>query len=398
MGWHWVTHLAAHCQLYVITEKGFQQDIEKALPQLNLNFVPEFHYIDIGDKARELFWKQGSFSFYSHYKEWQKKACAVAEGLITTRKIDIIHQLNLIGFREPGYLWQLSHKVPYMWGPVGGYNQVPLNYIARFDIKNQMFYYAKHLINFMQVRFHPRVRKAFQNARKVLAESSTTKRILKKQYGIEAILMNETGADFNSFYSHPSFCNDNTLHVLWVGRMQGLKALPLALKVLKHVKNDVPIKMTVAGDGPDEVACKKMVEDYGLQNNVVFTGRIPNTEVKDLMKTQDLLFFTSLKEGTPHVILEALSNGLPVLCHDACGHGDIVESTCGIKIPMISFDQSVKQFAEKLRFLYKNQEKLLEFSKGAKESVLKHSWEHKAGEMVKIYSMVAPKKVAAVAN
>jgi len=393
MGWHWVTHLADHCQLYVITEKGFQEDIEKALPQLNLNFVPEFHYIDIGDKARKLFWKQGSYSFYSHYKQWQKQACQLARKLIAAKKVDIIHQLNLIGFREPGYLWTLSNQVPFIWGPVGGYNQVPLNYIAKFDFKNKLFYFAKHLINYMQVHFHSRVKKAFFSASRVLAESSTTKKILKRIYGIDAILMNETGADFKGFFSHPSFCNENKFHLLWVGRIQGLKALPLASRVLKELNGEIPIKITVAGDGPDEEACKEMVVNYGLSDVVFFKGRIPNTEVKNLMRTHDLLFFTSLKEGTPHVILEALSNGLPVLCHDACGHGDIVDGACGIKIPMLSFEKSVAMFAEKIRYLYHNQEKLLQFSNGARDSVLKHSWENKAEQMVNIYSATVGKEM-----
>lgn len=74
MGWHWVTALANHCQLYVITELGFKDDIEKKLPELNLKYQLKFYYVDIGDTGRILFWKQGSFKFYKYYKAWQKKS------------------------------------------------------------------------------------------------------------------------------------------------------------------------------------------------------------------------------------------------------------------------------------------------------------------------------------
>lgn len=385
MGWNWIIHLAQHCQLYVITEKEFQNDIESKIDTIDIKYKPEFYYIDIGEQARSLFWKQGSFSFYKFYKSWQQKAFLLANRLIAENEIDIIHQLNLIGFREPGYLWKLSSQKPFIWGPVGGFNQVPFNYILRLSLKNKIFYWGKNFLNFLQIKFKKRVKKAFLNSNMVLAESTSTKIKLKKNYTVSAILMNETGGDFTDFFAHSTFCANNKIHLLWVGRIQGLKALPIALYSLQKIKNKIPFEMTVVGDGPDETECKKLVHKLGLNNFVKFTGRINNTEVKKLMREHDLLFFTSLKEGTPHVVLEALSNGLPVLCHDACGHGDIVDESCGIKIPMKSFSKSVVNFSDKIEYLFNNQSELYRLSQGTKNCVLKHSWKSKAAAMVEFY-------------
>jgi glycosyltransferase involved in cell wall biosynthesis len=388
MGWNWVIYLSQYCQLHVITEKGFQEDIETEVRKLNLLYPPKFYYLDVGERGRHLFWKQGSFLFYNHYKKWQKAAYHQSKAIIKENKIQLIHQLNLIGFREPGYLWKWSDQIPVIWGPVGGFNQVPLNYIFQFDVKNKIFYLGKNLLHHCQLYFHSRVRKAFKKVDLILAESSSTKNTIEKVYHMDSILMNETGADFEDFYEHTSFCGDNSLNLLWVGKIQGLKALPIALRTLRLLQDKIPVKMTIAGDGPDELVCRQLAKRIGVSEMVTFLGKIPNKDVKNLMKIHDILFFTSLKEGTPHVVLEALSNGLPVLCHDACGHGDIINDSVGIKISMKSYQKSIELFSEKIEFLYNNQNMLYEFSKNAKESVKINSWKNKTKKLAEMYEDV----------
>ncbi|MEO7044804.1 MAG: glycosyltransferase [Ferruginibacter sp.] len=389
MGWNWIINLATHCNLIVITEKAFQKDIETEIQKLNLKSKPIFYYIDIGTKGRQLFWKQGSFLFYRHYNRWQKEVYNLSKVIIPKHEIKLIHQLNLIGFREPGYLWKFADQIPFVWGPVGGFNQVPLNYIKTFGLKNKLFYFSKHIIHFLQVHYHLRVRQALKASSIIFAESSTTKKILKKVYKIESVLMNETGADFEDFYQHTEFCTNNAINLLWVGKIQGLKGLPIALQTLKKLKNNnVPVTMTIVGDGPDEESCSKIAQKLGLGDMVVFLGKIPNPKVKDLMRKFDLLFFTSLKEGTPHVVLEALSNGLPVLCHDACGHGDVVNNSCGIKIPLESYDKSVKNFTAQIEYLYKSKSQLYQFSKNAKNTVEQCSWASKSKAVFDVYKKI----------
>ncbi len=43
---------------------------------------------------------------------------------------------------------------------------------------------------------------------------------------------------------------------------------------------------------------------------------------------------TSLKDLTSTVLLEALAQGVPVICPDHCGFADVVTGECGLKIPM----------------------------------------------------------------
>jgi len=400
MGWNWIINLSQHHQLYVITERGFQDDIEKKINILDLKNEPKFFYVDIDSKARELFWKQGSFIFYFYYKRWQKNSYQLSKSIIAKYKIDIIHQLNLIGFREPGFLWLHSNEVPSVWGPIGGFNQVPFRFLIKMRFKNLIYYLIKNILNYLQIMFSRRVRKAFNSTSILIADSSSTSKLIKKYYNKTSVIINETGcnpssknSDFRK--SHASEMT-NGLRILWVGQIQGLKALPLAIDALKEIAELIPIKMTVVGDGPDFKYCQNLVNSFLLNQKVNFIGRVQNSIVLEMMDKFDLLFFTSLKEGTPHVVLEALSQGLPVLCHDICGHGDIIDSSCGIKIPMLSYSKSVKLFKENLLLLSNNKNKLQDLSLGALKKSHSVSWQKKIEEMNKIYGSISIKKTTEV--
>ena len=110
MAWNWCVNLAKHCELHIITEGEFRDKIEAALPALPQEKNMHFYYNPVSDEIRKMCWNQGDWRFYFYYKQWQKKTLQIAQEIIKKRHIDLIHQLNMIGFREPGYLWSINEK------------------------------------------------------------------------------------------------------------------------------------------------------------------------------------------------------------------------------------------------------------------------------------------------
>ena len=383
MGWHWVTALANHCQLYVITELGFKDDIEKKLPELNLKFQPKFYYVDIGDTGRTLFWKQGSFKFYKFYKAWQKKALLTANKIIKTENIDLIHQLNMIGFREPGYLWSILEK-PYIIGPLGGIDNFPSSFMGYLPIKNRVFTFLKNNYSNFQFNYFKRFKNACHRASVIFTATNDGYNRLRHIHGLKVKLLNETGCESKPLtLTSKNF--EGTLKILWVGRMEERKALDLALDSLARVNDSIDYTLTIVGDGPLESYYKKMIIDKNLTSKCDWKGRIPNDEVQQLMKESDLFLFTSLREGTPHVVTEALQNGLPVICHNACGHGSVVTETCGLKIEMVNPSESVTMFYNQIVKINQDRKLLKQLSEGALKRAEEISWDNKAKDMFKIY-------------
>ena len=103
------------------------------------------------------------------------------------------------------------------------------------------------------------------------------------------------------------------------------------------------------------------------------------------MQKCHLFFFTSIFEATSTVILEAITNHLPIVCFDRCGFGPIVSKEIGIKIPLTTPKQAISDFVEKISYLYQHREILQALSEGCKDKQKELSWENKAKQMIKLY-------------
>ena len=106
------------------------------------------------------------------------------------------------------------------------------------------------------------------------------------------------------------------------------------------------------------------------------------------MQKSDVFFFTSVAEGTPHVVLEAIGNNLPVVCFDTCGQGDSINETVGRKIKLSNPNLSSQQFAMILNELENNRDMLKEMSENCKERQKELSWDRKAQQMIGLYQKI----------
>lgn len=387
MAWNWCVNLAKYCELHIITEGEFKDKIEEELPHLPQRGNMHFYYNPVSEEVRRMCWNQGDWRFYYHYNKWQKKTQTIAEQIISETRIDVMHQLNMIGFREPGYLWKIKDK-PLIWGPIGGIGSLPFSYLKGGGLKLALFFLVKNLLTKIQLTCSPQVRAMARGAKEVVAATQEAQSAMEKVYHRKVVHMNETGCYLNETHVQGEEKQDARFDVLWVGRFIYTKQLALALRTIAKVKDLKGLHLHVVGKGfteKDEVGMKVLAEELGVDSICTFHGQIPNVEVHQLMRTSHLFFFTSIFEGTPHVVLEAIGNNLPVLCFDVCGQGDAVNDQVGMKIPLSNPQQSVKDFAEKISYLYNNKDILKELSRNCKQRQKELSWDNKAKQMVELY-------------
>ena len=385
MAWNWCVCLSKYCELHIITEGEFKDKIENAVRVLRAGGVKiHFYYNPVPDKVRRMCWNQGDWRFYRYYKEWQKKTYFMAKEICSQNKIYILHQLNMIGFREPGYLWKLANEegLPFVWGPVDAKDKFPLAYTEGAGLRTKLFLLLKNTITCLQLKYSRRVLNAARSADLLLSASSNSVRSFKKYLDIDTVLLNETGCLVRKRnMAHKK--EKNTFDLLWVGKLDFRKQLSLALRSLAAARHD-DIRLHIVGGGDISVYLKE-AEMLGVADLCVVHGTISHDEVQALMQKNDVLFFTSVAEGTPHVVLEAISNGLPVLCFDTCGQGDCVDGKVGIKVSLSNPKQSVKDFAEKIEYLYAHRDVLEEMSRNCKLRQEELSWNSKAKQMVRLY-------------
>lgn len=390
MAWNWVSNLAKFCELHIITEGEFREKIETVVPTLEQGGNMHFYYNPVSEEIRKMCWNQGDWRFYKYYREWQWKTYLMAKDICQKEHIDILHQLNMIGFREPGYLWKLSEEngVPFVWGPVDAKDKFPVAYLDGAGLKTKLFMRLKNFLTGIQLRYSKRVLLAARQSSVIFSASSNSQRSFKKYMNIDSPLLNETGCYVQD---HPIVdkTDKETFDVLWVGKMDFRKQLALALQTVAKSENN-KLRLHIMGGG-DAESYQSLAKSYGIADKCIWHGAVSHDEVQDIMQKSDIFLFTSVAEGTPHVVLEAISNNLPVVCFDTCGQGDAVNDKVGRKIPLSSPCRSVSDFAKLLNELEDNRSLLKQLSENCKERQQELSWEEKAKTMMEWYEKILRK-------
>lgn len=126
---------------------------------------------------------------------------------------------------------------------------------------------------------------------------------------------------------------------LWVGTIaeltknKGLDNLIKATDILMKSKiKNLKLQIVIVGDGEDRNKLQNLIMALGLQNTVKLAGFIP--EAARYLGAFDLFVLSSLKEGLPYSILEAVSSGVPVVASRIGGIPDIIEhNKSGLLVP-----------------------------------------------------------------
>lgn len=393
MAWNWVKNLAKFCELYIITEGEFWEKIEAAVPTLEQGGNMHFYYNPVSDEIRKMCWNQGDWRFYKYYRQWQWKTYLMAKGICEKERIDVLHHLNMIGFREPGYLWKLSKEngVPFVWGPIGGLKQFPTAYLKGAGLKMQLFMRLKNFLNIWQLKHEKRVDEALKTARLLMSSIPDSYRALKKYKGLESMVIPETGCFLSDDISTARFDNEE-FHIMWVGKFDFRKQLPLALQAVALAKNP-KLKLDVYGSGSvgQVEMAKRMGEELGISQQFIWYGNQKNDVVMEAMRKAQLFFFTSVNEDTSTVVLEAVSNRLPVVCFDACGMSAVIDASVGRKIALSQPSQSAHDFARILNELEGNRALLKQLSENCRQRQMELSWEVKARKVVEEYKRIVGK-------
>ncbi len=110
-----------------------------------------------------------------------------------------------------------------------------------------------------------------------------------------------------------------------VGRLVPIKNHHFALQVLQEVlkKYHQPLKLVIIGKGELEQLLKEEVATYGLNHSVIFTDW--QHDLPKVYPDLDIVILTSLNEGTPVALIEAMACGVPVVSTNVGGVGDIVK-------------------------------------------------------------------------
>ncbi len=387
VGWNWISELSDYCNLFIITEGEKRREIETAVASHRNRERIHFFFLPLPEKVRKMCDNQGDWRFYWYYKQWQKRALAQAREICNETTIDVVHQLNMVGFREPGYLWKLGK--PLVWGPIGGLGVVDKNYYAKAPFKTRLLLTVKDFITMMQLKYSPRIHQMTVHSDALIAAIPDAQRRIQEVKHRSSILIPETGCyDLQTVIADKR--QRQEFHILWVGRFLYTKRLDIALKSIAQIKDTPGLHLHVVGTGSEKEVreYRELSNKMGLEKICTWHGRLDNARVHEMMRNADLFFFTSVSEATSTVIPEAINNCLPIVCFNACGFGRLVTEKIGRTINLSTPEQSIKEFSEQIMSLYHDRQTLYNMSQNCREALKELLWKEKAGKVYEIYQNI----------
>lgn len=171
---------------------------------------------------------------------------------------------------------------------------------------------------------------------------------------------------FSNIEEIPNYLDDSFINyqgnsqkeniIISVARLSKQKNIPLLIKTFKKIDNK-DYKLYIYGKGNQELKINKMIKRYHLQNRVYLKGNVNN--IQDELVKSKLFILTSIYEGMPNALLEALSLKIPSISTNSSEvlEDIIINNKNGFIV------NSKKELINKINYLLNNNDLLNKFSK-----------------------------------
>jgi glycosyltransferase involved in cell wall biosynthesis len=284
-------------------------------------------------------------SFFNYFRELSKRQPSI---IIVDFLTGSVSELAVV-------LLSILYKIPYIVTVHG--HEIKKNDFFSKIVQRIVFFFAKRVLVVSKELFNALIRNFQISNNKII--------VVPNGYDREEIEQIKTKI---------TNYGERKKRIIYAGRLSPVKDPKTILESLKFVlENGVDAQLFVVGGGPLLSEMKKYCFDKNLFHNVTFTGQADHANTLQLIANSDLLVLSSLEEGTPLVIIEAMALGKPVVATRVGGIPEIVENR---KNGILVEPRSPKQMATAISQILVDMELYQSFSLYAYEKAKPYTWEN----------------------
>jgi glycosyltransferase involved in cell wall biosynthesis len=334
VGWQRALHMLAYAdEVWVLTRSNNQTVIER--DPLSRKQGLHFLYFDLPPWVLKL--KKQAWFLPLYFILWQWGAYRLAAWRHRITPFDRVYHVTFVSMQFGSFMGRLG--VPFIIGPIAGGERAPLRLRRSMPIRGKVTEFLRDLGIIFQ-RYSPLTRPAFAAAERIYVTTADSLRLVppKWRYKTEVQLAIATHglAALNDKRRPP-----HSPRFAFAGQLIHLKGLHLAIRALAQARTALPdATLTLIGAGPAEKWLRSVAMRCGVTHAVEFAGQLPRQELVDSFGSYTALVFPSLHDTGGMVVLEALSQGLPVICLDLGGPSVIVNESCGIVVSTKDADEA----------------------------------------------------------
>jgi glycosyltransferase involved in cell wall biosynthesis len=368
LGWGWAVQAARNYSVHLITTPNARSQVEKHAPQYGI--TP--HFVTPPDAGR-----------WGRKMGWQARVMKRAVELHAREKFHIVHQTTFHTFRVPFLAAGLG--IPSVWGPVAGGECVPQGFgrdlgFARFGEL------GRRLVNHLWL-LHPQIRSSLANVGTIFVSNRTTLNFLPAPVHRKCVIVPPNALrPEDEHYPEPQVRPVlNDFRLLYVGNCVATRALPLVFDVLRRPGMS-GVKLTVVGDGPALKRWKRIAAEWRPAGTVEFAGLVARERLPEFYNQAHALIFPALRDSGGSALLEAMARGVPVICLDWGGPGEMVDEESGYRISVRDRAETVAGLAAAIAELRGSPERRLAMARSARARALSlFRWDTRAELLKQTY-------------
>jgi len=391
IGWQWYSRLAKRISVTLVTHIRNRDDLLQAgAPIGNSQLI----FIDTEWFAKPLcYFAQ---KLFPHSEHAQTLLCSPDFYLY-----DFINIYRLKRALKKGAYWDIIHLVtplspvtatrlhvlkrPVVLGPWNGGLKTPTEFPEIMREDSSWLYSIRrlgYLINFCVG--------TTQQAATILTATQATWQSIPVHSRTRCQFMLENGVDLSIFQAKPwpkSPSLTNPLHLIFVGRLQPFKGLPMLLTAIAQLKNHFPLQLTVVGEGSLREKWQQHALELEIDQLITWCGTMEQSEVAVKIQAAHALCLPSVRESGGAVLLEAMACARPVLAINYGGPAEIVDDEVGRAIsPVGGAPAVIAGFVEGLNDIFQNPTQWRERGEeGRRRAELFYDWEVKIERALAIY-------------
>ncbi len=176
------------------------------------------------------------------------------------------------------------------------------------------------------------------------------------------------------------FKDSEKFEMTYIAELSDRKNQYLAIDVLSVIKKTIPdAVLNLVGDGPNLDRYKQYVTERGLVDSVIFHGYIK--PIESILNYSDIIVFTSIQEGLPVAVMEAMAYLIPVVATDIRGCRDLIEDRVNGVLEAVNADDIAARVVE----LYQNPLIALEYTRKSSERLDRFEAKKVNKDYIKIY-------------
>lgn len=346
VGWNMAIATARNQEVWVLTRTFCKESIEA---ELSRNPRPNLHFAYLEPLGWSQDWKNTQGAVQLHYYLWQIWAYFVARKLHKQQSFNVVHHVTYVKFWSPSFLSLLP--IPFVWGPVGGGEAAPKAFWKDFSLRAKIYETARDFAQKIGER-DPFTRITARRSRLAYATTKDTAERLEALSSPDIQIYSESGLSKQDIETLGEFQlpDDGVIRFISVGRLIHWKAFHLGLRAFlqANLKN---AEYWIVGDGVEKAALQALAEQSDLSKNIKFFGRLPRAETLQKLAQSHVVVHPSLHDSGGWACLEAMAAGRPVICLDLGGPAVQVTSDCGIAVPAVGPEETIRALANAMKVL-----------------------------------------------